>query len=52
MAILTLPSWAQAEAQFELASISNERTKLYQVISQLDERYAAELKNIVTSPPQ
>jgi hypothetical protein len=44
--------FAQAEAQFSLAGISNERTKFHYVISQLDQRYAAEAEDIITSPPQ
>jgi hypothetical protein len=35
-----------------LAGISNERTKFNYIISQLDHRYAAEVEDIVTSPPQ
>jgi hypothetical protein len=53
------PFWAerptvwftQAEAQFSFAGISNERTKFYHIISQLDHRYAAEVEDIITSPP-
>jgi hypothetical protein len=44
--------FSQAEAQFSLAGISNERTKFYHIISQLDHRYTAEVDNIITSPPQ
>jgi hypothetical protein len=44
--------FAQAEAQFSLAGISNERKKFNYVISQLDQRYAAEVEDIITSPPQ
>jgi hypothetical protein len=36
--------FAQAEAQFSLAGISSERTKFHYVISQLDQRYAAEVE--------
>jgi hypothetical protein len=43
--------FAQAEAQFSLAGISNERTKFNYVISQLDQRYAAEVEDMITSPP-
>jgi hypothetical protein len=35
-----------------LAGISSERTKFFQVISQLDHRYAAELEDIITFPPE
>jgi hypothetical protein len=46
-------SWfTQAEAQFHLAGISNELTKFYHVVSQLDERYVAEVNDIINSPPQ
>jgi hypothetical protein len=44
--------FAQAEAQFSLAGISNELTKFYYVVSQLDCQYAAEVKDIIISPPQ
>jgi hypothetical protein len=45
-------SWfTQAEAQFHLAGISNELTKFYHVVSQLDERYVAEVDDIVNFPP-
>jgi hypothetical protein len=35
-----------------LAAISSEQTKFCYVISQLDHRYAAEVKDIITSPPE
>jgi hypothetical protein len=44
--------FAQAEAQFTLAGISSERIKFCHVISQLDHRYAAEVEDIITSPPE
>jgi hypothetical protein len=52
-----LPSfWAerftQAETQFHLPGISNELPKFYHVISQLDEKYVAEVENIINSPPR
>jgi hypothetical protein len=38
-------SWfTQAEAQFNLAGISNELTQFYHVISQLDEKYVAKVE--------
>jgi hypothetical protein len=43
--------FAQAEAQFSLAGITKEWTKFYHVISQLDHRYAAEVRDIIISPP-
>lgn len=42
--------FAQAEAQFELAGITAERTKYSHIISQLDHRYAAEVEDLITSP--
>jgi hypothetical protein len=44
--------FAQAEAQFTLAGISSEQTKFYYIISQLDQRYATEVDDIITSPPE
>jgi hypothetical protein len=43
---------AQAEAQFFLAGISNERTEFFDMISQLDQQYATEVEDIITSPPE
>jgi hypothetical protein len=43
--------FTQAEAQFSLAGITTERTKFYHMISQLDHRYAAEVRDIIISPP-
>jgi hypothetical protein len=43
--------FAQAEAQFTLAGISSEKIKFCHVISQLDQRYATEVEDIITSPP-
>ena len=42
--------FAQAEAQFELAGVTIERTKFSHIISQLDHRYAAEVEDIITTP--
>jgi hypothetical protein len=44
--------FAQAEAHFFLAGISSEMTKFYHVISQLDQRYTAELEDIISSPSE
>jgi hypothetical protein len=44
--------FAQAEAQFTLAGIFSEKTKFYYVISQLDQRYATEVEDIIISPPE
>jgi hypothetical protein len=54
------PFWAkrpvvcftQAKAQFFLASISSEKTKFLHMVSQLDHQYAAEVEDIVISPPE
>jgi hypothetical protein len=35
-----------------LAGISSERTKFFHVISQLDQRHATEVEDIITSPPE
>ena len=44
--------FAQAEAQFELASITRQRTKFNYVVSQLNQQLAAEVEDIITSPPE
>jgi hypothetical protein len=44
--------FAQTEGQFSLEVISNDRIKFYHTISQLDHRYAVELEDIITFPPQ
>jgi hypothetical protein len=44
--------FAKAEAQFTLDNISSEKTKFCHVISQLDHRYAAEVEDIIISPPE
>jgi hypothetical protein len=44
--------FAQAEAQFTLAGNSSKQTNFCYVISQLDHWYAAEVENIITSPPE
>jgi hypothetical protein len=43
--------FAQAEAQFALASVTSEKTKFNYVISQLEYRHAAEVEDIIISPP-
>jgi antitoxin (DNA-binding transcriptional repressor) of toxin-antitoxin stability system len=46
-------SWfTQTEAHFHLAGISNELTKFYHVVSYLDERYVAEVDDIINFTPQ
>lgn len=43
--------FAQIEGNFLLSGIKDEDTKFYYVMAQLDQRYAAEVKDIITSPP-
>ena len=43
---------AQAEAQFELAAITRQRTKFIYVVSQLNQQQDAELEDIITTPPE
>lgn len=43
--------FSQIEAQFVLAGITNDTTKFYHVIAQLDQQYASEVRDIITSPP-
>jgi hypothetical protein len=42
--------FAQAEAQFSLASVTSETTKFNFVVSQLEYRHAAEVEDIIVSP--
>jgi hypothetical protein len=44
--------FVQADAQFTLVGISSEKTKFCYVILQLDHRYATEVEDIITSPPE
>jgi hypothetical protein len=44
--------FAQAEAQFELAGTTCQLTKYNYVVSQLNQQQAAEVEDIITSPPQ
>ena len=43
--------FAQAEVQFSLASITSETTNFNYVVSQLEYRHAAEVQDIIVSPP-
>lgn len=43
--------FAQLEGQFMLANITTDTTKFYHVVSNLDHKYAAEVKDIITTPP-
>lgn len=59
MPVRMLPFWpeepevwfAQIEGQFVLSNITNDSTKFYYVISQLEHQYASEVKDIIVSPP-
>jgi len=44
--------FAQGETQFELASITHQRTKFNYVVSQLNKLQAAEVEDIITTPPE
>jgi len=44
--------FTQAEAQFQLAAITRQRTKFNYVVSQLNQQQAAEVEDIITSPPE
>ncbi|XP_063625641.1 uncharacterized protein LOC134805419 [Cydia splendana] len=41
----------QVEGQFILSNITSDTTKFYYVLSQLEQQYAAEVKDIIISPP-
>lgn len=43
--------FAQAEAQFQISGIKDDSTKFYHVISQLEQKYVREVKDIVRNPP-
>jgi hypothetical protein len=43
--------FAQAEAQFNFANVTSEMTKFKYIISQLEYRHAAEVVDIIISPP-
>ena len=42
--------FAQAEAQFEIAAVTRQRTKFNFVVSQLHQQHAPEVEDIVTTP--
>ncbi|XP_063538682.1 uncharacterized protein LOC134747935 [Cydia strobilella] len=44
--------FAQVEAQFEIAGITKDATKYFQVIRELDHKAAREVRDILTNPPQ
>ena len=43
--------FAQVEGQFSLSNITSDATKFYYVIAQLDHQYAAEVEDVIISPP-
>lgn len=43
--------FAQIEGNFKLSGIKDDDTKFYYVMSQLDQRYAAEVEDIICKPP-
>jgi hypothetical protein len=44
--------FAQAEAQFELAAVTRQRTKFNYMVSQLNPHQAAEVEDIIIAPPE
>ena len=44
--------FAQAKAQFQPAAITRQQTKFNYVVSQLNQQQAAEVEDIITSPPE
>jgi hypothetical protein len=46
------PRGSPSPKQFTFLGISSKQTKICYVISQLDQRHAAEVKDIITSPPK
>jgi hypothetical protein len=44
--------FAQLEGQFALSNITQDATKFYYVISLLDNKYAAEVEDVITNPHQ
>ena len=40
------------EVQFELASVTRQRTKFNYIVSQLNQQQAAEVEDIITAPPE
>ncbi|KAL0820942.1 hypothetical protein ABMA28_005599 [Loxostege sticticalis] len=60
VAVKLPPFWAdrpaiwfsQAEAQFDIAGITSDATKYNYIISQLDQRLALEVEDIITNPPK
>ncbi|XP_047022621.1 uncharacterized protein LOC124632011 [Helicoverpa zea] len=44
--------FAQIEGQFVLGRISSDTTKFYTVVTQLETKYAMQVKDIITKPPE
>jgi hypothetical protein len=44
--------FAQVEAQFELVSVTHQRTNFNYIVSQLNQQQAAEVEDIITAPPE
>jgi hypothetical protein len=42
--------FAQLEGQFALSSITQDATKFYYIISHLENKYAAEVEDVITNP--
>jgi len=43
--------FAQTEGQFALANVTMDATKFYYVISHLDNKYSAEVEDVITNTP-
>jgi hypothetical protein len=43
--------FSQAESQFAISGITSEDAKFHYIVAQLDTRYAAEVEDVITSPP-
>lgn len=43
--------FAQIEGQFAISNITSDSTKFYYVVAQLDNQFAAEVEDIIVSPP-
>ncbi|XP_048006345.1 uncharacterized protein LOC125241771 [Leguminivora glycinivorella] len=44
--------FAQLEGQFRLSRVTTDETKFYYAMAQLEPQYAAEVEDIITSPPE
>jgi hypothetical protein len=44
--------FAQLEGQFALSNITQDATKFYYVISQIDNKYAADVEDVINNPPR